>query len=147
MTVQVALCDDERAELNEVKKFLSAYEQEHVNTDFTVRYFPNADEFLGAVREKKYSPHLVIMDIYMPKETGERAPVGLEAARQLQGMGNRAALVFLTRSREYALEAFEVQAAHYLVKPIQTEKFFSVLDRVRIGGKKTSASCCGPTGC
>lgn len=131
MTVRIALCDDETAELNKTEEILSAYEQKHMNTDFMIERFESADELLYMVRERKYSPNLIFMDIYMPGESGKNAPVGMEAARQLRGMGSRAKLVFLTTSREHALNAFEVDASQYLIKPIQADKLFSLLDRFR----------------
>ncbi len=129
MTVQIALCDDETAELYKMEKVLEAYEQEHINVDLIIKSFENTEELLCMVREENYSPHLVIMDIYMPEATGKTAPLGMEAARQLRSMGSRATLVFLTASKEYALDAFDVEASQYLLKPVQTDKLFSLLDR------------------
>ena len=118
MTVQIALCDDETAELTKIEKILSAYEQKHMDADFMVECFESTDELLYLISEGKYSPDLVFMDIYMPGETGESAPLGMEAARRLRDMGSRAKLVFLTTSREHALDAFDVEASQYLLKPI-----------------------------
>lgn len=131
MTVQIALCDDETAELTKTEKMLGAYEQEHIDADFTIERFESTDELLCMVSEGKYSPHLIFMDIYIPGETGESVPLGIEAARQLRDMGSEAKLVFLTTSKEHALDAFEVEAFQYLLKPVQSDKLFSLLDRLR----------------
>lgn len=129
MTVQIALCDDETAELKKTEEILSAYMQKHMNTDFMIECFKSTDELLCKVSEGKYSPHLIFMDVYMPGETGESAPLGIEAARRLRDMGNEAKLIFLTTSKEYALDAFEVEAFQYVLKPIKPDKIFSLLDR------------------
>lgn len=131
MTIQIALCDDETAELNKTEEILGAYEQKHTDADFTIERFKRADELLCMVREGTYSPHLIFMDVYMPGETGESIPLGIDAARRLRDMGNGAKLVFLTVSKEYALDAFEVEAFQYVLKPVQQEKVFSLLDRFR----------------
>lgn len=131
MTVQIALCDDETAELNKTEKILDAYEQKHTDADFIIERFKKADELLYMVREGKYLPHLIFMDVYMPGETGESVPLGLEAAKRLRDMGNGAKLVFLTTSKEHALDAFEVEAFHYVLKPVQPAKLFPLLDRYR----------------
>ncbi len=131
MTVQIALCDDETAELDKTEKILSEYEQKHMGLDFMVKRFESMDELLYMVREGEYSPHLIFMDIYMPGETGESAPLGIEAAKRLRDMGSRTKLIFLTTSKEHALDAFDVEASQYLIKPIQTDKLFSLLDRFR----------------
>lgn len=129
MTVKIALCDDETAEFKKTERLLNAYEQKHTSIDFMIERFESTDELLYMVRERKYSPDLVFMDIYMPGETGENAPLGMEAARWLRDMGSRANLIFLTMSREHALDAFEVEASQYLLKPVQEDKLFSLLDR------------------
>lgn len=134
MTVQIALCDDETAELNKTEELLSAYAQKHTpkytDAAFIIERFESADALLCSIREEKYSPDLVFMDIYLPGETGECTPLGMEAARQLRDMGNMAKLVFLTASREHALDAFDVEASQYLLKPIQADKLYSLLDRL-----------------
>lgn len=129
MTVQIALCDDETTELKKTEEILGAYKQKHRNTDFMIERFESADELLYMVREGKYSPHLIFMDVYMPGETGESVPLGIEAAKRLRDMGNGAKLVFLTTSKEHALDAFDVEAFQYVLKPIQQDKVFSLLDR------------------
>lgn len=129
MTVQIALCDDETAELNKTEEILSAYERKHIDVDLMIEHFESADELLYMVRERKYSPDLIFMDIYMPGETGENDPLGMEAARQLRDMGSRAKLIFLTTSKEHALEAFDVEASQYLLKPVLEDKLFSLMDR------------------
>lgn len=131
MTVQIALCDDETAELTKMEKLLGAYEQNHMDADFIIERFESTDALLCLVREGKYLPHLIFMDIYIPGETGESVPLGMEAAKRLRDMGCEAKLVFVTTSKEHALDAFDVEAFQYLLKPIQSEKLFSLLDQFR----------------
>lgn len=129
MTVQIALCDDETVELEKTEKLLRDYEQKYPDSDFLIQRFESTDGMLTMVEENDYVPDLVFMDIYMPGEQGENAPLGMEAAKRLRDMGSGAKLFFLTTSREYALEAFDVEAFCYLVKPISQDKLFSKLDR------------------
>lgn len=129
MTVQIALCDDETAELDKTEEILSAYEQKHSSIDFMIERFESADELLNMVRERKDGPDLIFLDIYMPGETGETVPLGMEIARRLRDMESRAKLIFLTTSKEHALDAFDVEAFQYLLKPVQPDKLFSLLER------------------
>ena len=119
----IALCDNEAADLNKVEQLLNLYEKEHPGTAFLVERFENAIELLYRVREKNYLPDFVLMDIYMPEKTG------IEAARELRGMGINCKIIFLTVSKEHALDAFGVDAAQYLVQPVNREAFFQTFDR------------------
>ncbi len=126
----IALCDDEPAELEKTEKLLSDYEKKHPGVDFMTRRFESADELLDLVREEKYMPDLILMDIYMPDNKRNTYALGMEAAKELRNMNYKGKLVFLTTSREHALEAFDVDALQYMVKPVSEEKMFSVLDNL-----------------
>lgn len=119
----IALCDDEITELNKTEQMLDSYKKRHPETDFEVECFENADELLYMVSEKNYVPDLIFMDIYMPER------IGIEVARELRDMGNISGIVFVTTSKEHALEAFGVNAVQYLVKPLLEKDLFPMLDR------------------
>lgn len=118
----IALCDDEAEELDRAENILNSY-RECVECDFSVERFDDAEELLWMIREKGYSPDLLFMDIYMPGK------LGIEAAGELREMGNECRIVFLTTSKEFALEAFRVEAFQYLVKPASEEDIFRILDK------------------
>lgn len=128
MTVQIALCDDETAELEKTERLLGIYEQKYPDSDFVIQRFEDTDELLCMVKESNYLPDLVFLDIYMPGKRGENTPLGIEAAKELREIGSEAKFIFLTNSREHALEAFNVEASGYLVKPVSKEKLCSKLD-------------------
>lgn len=129
MTYLIALCDDETAELDKTEKLLSTYEKKRPELDFMIECFESAGELLYMVEERNYVPDLIFMDIFMPGQEGESGCLGMEAAKRLRDMGNKAKLVFLTTSKEYALEAFDVDASQYLLKPIAEDKITAVLDK------------------
>ena len=119
---QIVVCDDEQAEVIKTQEMLSSYKKLHPELDFEVGTFENAEEFLLKV-QSGYKPDLILMDIYMKGKTG------IEAVRELHEMGDKSRVIFLTTSQEHALEAFRVEAAQYLVKPVSETEFFSLLDR------------------
>lgn len=121
---QIALCDDEPAALDKTELILDAYEKLHDKYKFSIHTFSNAEDLLKKIKEEEYVPDLLLMDIYMPEK------LGIEAARELRQMGNECRIVFLTAAREYALDAFCVNAVQYLLKPISKEKLFPVLDKL-----------------
>lgn len=129
MTYLTALCDDEMADIDKTEKLLGDYGQRHSGVEFVIERFASAEELLYRIEDRNYAPDLIFMDIFMPGEKGEQASSGIMAAKKLRDMGSRAKLFFLTTSREYALEAFDVDASHYFLKPITKERLFGVLDR------------------
>lgn len=85
----------------------------------------HAQEALQLIRSLRYD--VVFLDIRMS------GPDGLELARTLQGLQPRPQVIFVTAYGEYALSAFEVQAADYLVKPVDAERLQRAVDRVARG--------------
>jgi two-component system, LytTR family, response regulator len=69
-------------------------------------------------------PDLVFLDIQMPGISG------LDVLRSTSS-STKPAVVFLTAHQQYALEAFDVEALDYLLKPINDDRFLRCLDRVR----------------
>ncbi len=67
-------------------------------------------------KNMQLKPDLILLDIRMPGMDG------LEAARHLDLLENPPAIIFTTAYNEYALEAFDVHAIGYLVKPVRAEK-------------------------
>lgn len=124
----IALCDDEPVELEKIERMLSDYEKTHPDVEFTPQRFEDADELCCLVREENYIPDIIFMDIYMPDESRESYPLGIEKAKELRKSNYKGKLVFCTTSKEYALEAFDVDAVQYMVKPVEADKMFSVLD-------------------
>ena len=119
----IALCDDELTELNKTKLMLENYTKEHPEIDFTITCFQSADDLIYKIGEKNYLPDLIFLDIYM------REKMGIKAAQELRDMGSQSKIIFLTMSKEHALDAFGVDAVQYLVKPVSEKILFSVLDR------------------
>ncbi len=128
----VALCDDEQAELEKAKNLLGDYEsRKNLDPTFETRCFKNADELLYVVRRKIYMPDVIFMDIYMPDKEKNSCPMGIDAAKELRSLGYKGKIIFLTTSREFALDAFDVDALQYIVKPISKDRLFLLLDNLR----------------
>lgn len=120
---QIALCDDEVEQLHKTEQIFEEYRNSHSRENFQVESFESAEMLLDLIRKGEFLPDLIMMDIYMPDR------LGIEAARELRRMGNQCRIVFVTASKDYALDAYEVEATQYLVKPLSEKKLFSLLDR------------------
>jgi len=76
-------------------------------------------------RIRELSPHIVLLDISMPGMDG------MALARQLQERKTSPAVVFCTAYQDQALNAFEVEAVDYLVKPVRAERLEAALEKAR----------------
>ena len=82
----------------------------------------NGREAVNAIRELK--PDLVFLDVQMPGLTG------MDVVREV-GVPEMPLTIFVTAFDKHALEAFEVAAVDYLVKPFDDERFEQALQRAR----------------
>ena len=70
-------------------------------------------------------PDVMFLDISMPKTSG------MQLAEALHKLKNPPAVVFVTAYSEYALDAFEVDAVDYLMKPVEQDRLARALDKVQ----------------
>ena len=82
----------------------------------------DGDEALAAVDRER--PDVAFLDISMPGRSG------VEVAHALLDHAHAPAIVFVTAHDQFALQAFEVSAMDYLVKPVDRERFDQMLGRV-----------------
>ena len=111
----VAICEDERYILEELRRKVEKYINRK-SLDASIKTFMSGEELLKA--KKKFD--IILLDLMLPGIDG------LEVARQISC---RSRIIFVTSYREYAVEAFDANAVHYLVKPVTEERLFSALDR------------------
>ena len=91
----------------------------------TVQGFRHAREALEWLRE--HPADIALLDINMPDMNG------LKLAAEIKRMSSDTAVIFLTGYSEYALDAFEVHASGYLLKPVSKEKLAAEIAYVMEG--------------
>jgi two-component system LytT family response regulator len=82
----------------------------------------NGTDAIPAIRERQ--PDVVFLDMQMPGKTG------LEVVREI-GVDQMPLTIFVTAYDRHALEAFEIAAVDYLIKPFDDERFEQALQRAR----------------
>lgn len=120
--LKIAICDDEQREIETAKQNVQLYFASHPEINAEVYEYSSAMELLNQI-ENQVCFDILLMDIFMP------GIHGIEAARQLRDDRNNCQIIFLTTSRDYAVEAFAVNAVHYLLKPYSTSRFFDAMDK------------------
>lgn len=117
MELRVLLVDDEPAALER----LSALFSQIPDTEL-VGVARNGREAAQAIAD--LSPDLVMLDIQMPELSG------LALASELQAE-TRPEIVFVTAFEVYAADAFAVEAADYLLKPVRFDRLRQAVERAR----------------
>ena len=119
--IKLAVLDDEKIYLDRISALLAKYQQEK-NLPMEMEFFFNAKALLEKIElGEKYDVYL--LDIYMQGITG------MSVATELRARNMKSPIVFLTSSTDHALEAFGVNATHYLLKPYTEENFFFAMDK------------------
>lgn len=117
MKIRTLIIDDEPLARERVKRFL----REQPDIEIIGESGDGADAIKKIKAEK---PDLVFLDIQMPEKTGFEV---------IRGLGNTSlpTIVFVTAFDQYALQAFEVHALDYLLKPFNKERFNLAVSRAR----------------
>jgi two-component system LytT family response regulator len=110
------VCDDELLGRERIRNLLQ--ERENIAVAAEARDGREAAELLG-----RDSFDLVFLDIQMPHLDG------FEVVREV-GPENMPPIIFVTAHDEFAVQAFQIHALDYLLKPFEPERFFEALDRV-----------------
>lgn len=118
--IRVIAVDDEQPALRRVGKLLESFDEVHVSG-----LFDSALSFLEHALTSPETIDLVLLDMEMP------GLHGLELARRLHTFRPEIRIAFLTAYEEFALEAFEVEAIDYLLKPVTNEDLSRAISRFR----------------
>ena len=118
--MKIAICDDESFFLEHTCELVTAWAQQH-QLPLSLFRFSNGDDLLQATQSECID--LIILDILMPLLNG------IETAKELRINYPNLPIIFLTSSSEFAIDSYDVNAFFYLMKPVDTEKLYTVLDR------------------
>ncbi len=123
--MKIAICDDSPVQIKLIRGFIKKYLQTHTDMFVDVTEYTSANQLLASLdRSKDNWPNVLILDIMMP------GIGGIDAAKMLRRSGADFDIVFMTSTNDFAVDAFEVGAVHYLIKPITQKQFDDAIDRV-----------------
>ena len=117
--ITVAICDDNDFQREMMLDILHEYSVSHAELSASV--FSSGRELLECVKSgKKFN--IYILDVIMPEING------MEIATTLRIMKDDGKIIFTTATLEYAVASYDVQAYYYMVKPVDPQKLFRILD-------------------
>lgn len=121
----VAICEDEPYFLADLKNMAETYLRNRM-LDAQILTFSSGEELLAWDGK----PDILLTDIKLPGKDG------MEVAEHLRNAGYDSPVIFITSYREYVFSAFDLDAVHYLLKPVKAEKLHKAMDKAvkRLGG-------------
>jgi DNA-binding LytR/AlgR family response regulator len=102
---------------------LEQYKQLRPGVEIETRTFLSGAELLESIKAGD-SYNLLLLDILMPGLNG------IELAREIQKINQDSVIIFLTNSKDHALEAYGVSAVQYIIKPIKSKNLFPIMDKI-----------------
>lgn len=120
MPLTIAICDDNEDQISELRRLLGEWSADKPFA-LVIDEYISAENFLFSYPDKPCN--LILLDIEMKRLNG------MELAKKLRSDGDMLPIVFITGYSDYMSDGYEVEALHYLLKPVDKSKLFSVLDR------------------
>lgn len=124
--IRMAICDDEPYFLEQLEAQATCFFKT-AHTDVHICCFLSAEALLCAAAHFD----IIIMDIKMAGLNG------MEATQRLRAKGERCQVIFVTSCKDYVFQAFDVNAVHYLLKPVSEQNLHRALEK--------ALSCCEQT--
>ena len=112
--MRIAICDDEKI----IRELIGNKVKEQY-PDSEIVFYQSGEELLLSDKHAD----ILFLDIQMPGIDG------METARELRKKDKNVILIFVTAVEEYVFQAFDVKAFNYIVKPIDHEKFSTILQK------------------
>ena len=122
--MRIAICDDLEADRASLRAALNSIPALFAGTATEVREYVSGEALLMETEDNGAVFDLIFLDIYMGGITG------MDTAKELRQLGASAPVIFLTTSPDFAVESYEVNAAGYLLKPIQLEKLSALISHL-----------------
>lgn len=118
MNIKVVIADDHEPSRKIIRRFLEPIDQLCI-----VGEASNGEELIKKIADN--NPNLVLVDINMPKLNG------LHAIKECIKLNPQLKVIFITGHVEYAVEAFDISAVDYIVKPIERNRLIVAIDKAR----------------
>ncbi len=124
MYIKIVVCDDDQTSMEQIKGLLHAYGREkEIRMD--IHTYTSALEVQEALTAGELeNADLLMLDIMMEGKNG------IELAEDIRKKDRNIPIVFATTSPEFALKAYHVFAVRYLLKPLENEAVWEMLDFV-----------------
>ncbi len=120
---KIGICEDIKAQQRNLRRMLDEW-AENRGCQADVRLYDHSSAFWFDWCERM-DLDVLLLDI----DLGEGQQNGMELAKKIREKDSRIVIVFVTAMTEYMNQGYDVQALHFLVKPVEKARLWEILDR------------------
>lgn len=121
MSYKIAICDDIEKDRDYISSLVQGW-AERERLIVQIQTFPSAEAFLFHYEDEK-DFDILLLDIEMEKLNG------VELAKRIRVENKEVQIVFISGYNDYISDGYDVEALHYILKPVHLDKLFEVLNR------------------
>ena len=120
--MKILICDDEPRFVKVMIRYLKQYEQETQN-HYSIFTCQRAESMMDVI-ERENDIDLIFLDVVLADEDG------IEMAGKIRGFNQKVKIIFISSHVEYAVKGYDVDAAGYMLKPLDYREFKNKMNRM-----------------
>lgn len=117
MSICIAICDDTANDIKLLSEALYAYDP-----SFQIISYADGQALLDDFLDCRHVIDILFLDVYMPGMDG------IKTAEIIRNEKKAVKIIFITSSNEFYSQAYEVFAFNYILKPLDRDKLYRILD-------------------
>lgn len=138
--LKIAICDDEKAFLNENAEYIDEIMKSHA-IEYSLDLYQDCKELYDILKLNPNKYDILLLDIIFLNK-GD-AKNGLEFAADLRRLQNDISIIFISSSKDFLLDGYECEPSGYILKPVNIEKLESAVIRAYKSIKHKSITISG----
>lgn len=119
--MKIVICDDSIEYLSKIEKLLLKYKETYSNIDFEIEKYSNATRLFEKIKKDELAD-IYILDMIMAYRSG------IDIGNKIRKIDDKNVIIYITSSEDFALDAYQVHAIRYLLKPVSEDKFFEAMN-------------------
>lgn len=121
MNYKIAICDDSKEDIAYVSSIVKSWAATS-RCVVDIKDFHSAESFLFHYEDEN-DYDILLLDIEMDGING------VELAKRVRSDNKEVQIIFITGYNDYIADGYDVEALHYILKPVHADKLYMVLDR------------------